>query len=40
MTQYKESAIPVLDGEGRVINDLRVSEILAAALRGAEVPIT
>ena len=39
MTEHYLTAIPVLDEQGRAINDLRLSEILAVALRGADVPI-
>jgi len=40
MAQQNLTAIPVLDERGRVINDLRLSEVLAVALRGAEAPIS
>lgn len=37
MAQYNLTAIPVLDEEGRVINDLRLSEVLDIALQDADV---
>jgi CBS domain-containing protein len=40
MAQYNLTAIPVLDSEGRVFSDLRLSEILAATLQGAKIPFT
>lgn len=39
MHQHNLTAIPVLDEQGRVVNDLRLSEILAFALHGTEIPI-
>ena len=36
MAQHNLTAIPVLDEQGRVINDLRLSEILAFAVQAAE----
>ena len=40
MAQHNLTAIPVLDKKGRVVNELRLSEVLAVALRGAAVRIT
>ena len=37
MARYGLTAIPVVDGQGRVINDLRLSEILAFALEAADI---
>lgn len=39
MAQHNLTAIPVLDGAGRVIDDLRLSEILAVTLQGVEIPL-
>lgn len=40
MAQHNLTAIPVLDEQGRVVNDLRLSEILAVALAEAGAPVT
>ncbi|MBE2202424.1 MAG: CBS domain-containing protein [Anaerolinea sp.] len=33
MVRYNQTDIPVVDGDGRIVNDLRLSEVLAYVLR-------
>lgn len=39
MAQHNLTAIPVVDEHRRVVNDLRLSEILAFALQGVDAPV-
>ena len=39
MARYGLTAIPVVDEQGRVVNDLRLSEILAYALEKADITL-
>jgi len=39
MARYGLTAIPVVDEQGRVVNDLRLSEILAFALEKADIAL-